>query len=105
MLVDLGTAPVEFLNIRMIVRLREHARDHPTLLGHAHALGGASRLDVFLLDVALVRGGHVGVSLEPRSFTPTPDIILAVSGMCPPHAQTKSRRRISAVAAVASAPG
>ena len=25
----------------LAMRLREHARDYPTLLGHAHALGGA----------------------------------------------------------------
>src|SRR5512144_323515 len=41
MLVDFGTSPIEFFNVGMIVRFRQHARDYPALLGHAHALGGA----------------------------------------------------------------
>src|SRR6188472_4620706 len=101
MLVDLRTAPVEFLNVWMVVRLRQHARDHTALLGHAHALGGTKRLNVLLLKTVFARGGHVG-SPEPRSLIS--DIILAVSGMCPPHAQTSSRRNISAVAAPAPVP-
>ena len=32
---------IEFLDVRVVVSGRQHARDDPTLLGHAHALGRA----------------------------------------------------------------
>jgi hypothetical protein len=40
-IVDLGAAPVEFFDVRMILRRCQHARDDAALLGHPHALGGA----------------------------------------------------------------
>ena len=44
--VDLGAAAIKLLDIGMIGRAGEHARDHAALLGHAHALGDAQRFDV-----------------------------------------------------------
>ena len=51
MLVDLGAAAVKLLDVRMIRRIREHARDHAALLGHAHALGDALRFDEIRLGL------------------------------------------------------
>ena len=36
-----GTTPIEFLDVRVVIRGRQHARNDPALLGHAHALGRA----------------------------------------------------------------
>src|SRR5262249_24374909 len=41
-----GTAPIELLNVRMIIGRRQYACDHSALLGHAHALVAASSFDV-----------------------------------------------------------
>ena len=41
-----GAAPIELLDVGMVVRRRQHARDDAALLGHAHALGGAQGFDV-----------------------------------------------------------
>src|SRR5262245_65680097 len=68
MFVHLRTTSKKLLHVRMIVGLRQDARDYTPLLGHTHALGGAKRLDILLLDVALARGGHDS-SLESREFT------------------------------------
>lgn len=105
MLVHFRAASVKFLNVWMIVGLGQHTRDHAPLLGHAHAFGGAKRLDVLSLDIALARGSHVNISLDTGFFTASLRIILAASGTCPPRAQTRSRRKISAVAAIAPGPG
>src|SRR5215831_16342159 len=44
LVVDRDAAPVEFLDVRMINRLRQHPGNDAALLGHAHAGGGAARL-------------------------------------------------------------
>src|SRR5689334_14189292 len=62
-LVDPGTALVELLDVRMVARLGEHARDHAPLPGHAHALGRAKRFDIAVWSLAFVRRWHV--SLPP----------------------------------------
>ena len=62
--VDLGAAPVQFLDVGMIVGARQHARDHAALLGHAHAFGGAQGLDISPFGDGLVRRGHDGVSVS-----------------------------------------
>src|SRR6187431_3838822 len=49
LVVDRYTAPVEFLDVRMVDRISQHARDHPALFGHAHAGGGAAGLDTGIL--------------------------------------------------------
>ena len=36
-----GATPVELLDVRVVIRGRQHACDDPALLGHAHALGRA----------------------------------------------------------------
>ena len=46
-LVDGGAAPVQLFDVGMILRCRQHPRDHAALLGHAHALGRAKRFDVY----------------------------------------------------------
>ena len=40
-------AAMQFLDVGMIGRHREHARDHAPLLGHAHALLGAQLFQTF----------------------------------------------------------
>ena len=40
-----GHAPMHFLDIGVIVRLRQDARDHPPLSGHPEAGIGAELLD------------------------------------------------------------
>src|SRR6516225_8418666 len=45
LVVDCDTTAIEFFHIGMIRGLRQHARDDAALLGHAHAGGGATRLD------------------------------------------------------------
>src|ERR1039457_2872058 len=57
-IVDLGAAPVQLLDIGMIVGPRQHARDGAALLGHAHALGGAQGLDISPVGDALVGRRH-----------------------------------------------
>jgi hypothetical protein len=37
---------MHFLDIRMVVGVRQHARDHPALIGHFHTLIGAKLFDV-----------------------------------------------------------
>ncbi len=56
--VDLGATPVQFLDVGMIVRPRQDARDGAALLGHAHAFGGAQGLDISPVGDALVGRGH-----------------------------------------------
>ena len=51
--VDLGAAPVEFLDVGMIVGPGQHARDGAALLGHAHAFGGAQGFDIAPVGDAL----------------------------------------------------
>src|SRR6202040_1469488 len=53
LVVDGDAAAIQFLDIRVIFRLRQHARDDAALLGHAHAGGGATRLYTGSLE----RGG------------------------------------------------
>src|SRR5207344_2833727 len=45
MLVDLGAAAVKLLNVWMVGRIGQHARDDAALIGHAHAFGDALRFD------------------------------------------------------------
>src|ERR1700692_1042533 len=54
LVVDGYATAVQFLDIGMIERLRQHARDHPALFGHSHASGGATRL----YTGGLERGGR-----------------------------------------------
>src|SRR5262249_47924091 len=54
--VDRRATPVEFLNVGMVVGRRQYARDHAALFGHAHALGGAERFDVFRFSSCLHGG-------------------------------------------------
>src|ERR1039458_3334319 len=56
--VDLGAAPIELLDVGMIVGPRQDARDGAALLGHAHAFGGAQSLDISPVGDALVGRGH-----------------------------------------------
>ena len=56
--VDLDAAPVELLDVGVVVGGRQHARDDAALLGHAHALGGAKRLDICPVRQAFFRCGH-----------------------------------------------
>src|SRR2546430_13271677 len=49
LVVDRDTAPVKFLDVWMVDRIGEHARDDTALFGHAHAGGGAARLDAGIL--------------------------------------------------------
>jgi hypothetical protein len=66
--IDLDAAAVQLLDIRMIVGARQHARDHPALLGHPHALGDALRLD----EVQFLRGQDHDPSLCFRVFPGEP---------------------------------
>ena len=45
LVVDRDAAAVQFLDVGMIDRLRQHPRDDAALFGHAHPGGGAARLD------------------------------------------------------------
>src|SRR3974390_3693609 len=54
--VDFGAAAVQFLDIRMVFRAREHARDNAPLFGHAHALGDAKSFDVSAFGEVFFRG-------------------------------------------------
>jgi len=45
MRIDGGSALVELLGIGMVGRIRQHARDHAALLGHAQAFLGAEFFD------------------------------------------------------------
>jgi hypothetical protein len=45
LVVHRDAAAIQFLDVGMIHGFRQHARDHPALLGHAHAGGGAARFD------------------------------------------------------------
>src|SRR5262249_15735075 len=58
LVIDRRAAAIQFLDIRVIVRFRQHARNHAALLGHAHAGGGAARLDAGRLGRRRWRGGR-----------------------------------------------
>ncbi|MEY9605191.1 hypothetical protein ABIF74_009883 [Bradyrhizobium japonicum] len=45
LVVDGDAAPVQFLDVGVVDRFRQHAGDDTALLGHAHAGGGAASLD------------------------------------------------------------
>src|SRR6188472_3001094 len=62
--IDLDAAPVQFLDVGMIDRIRQHPRDDATLLGHAHAGGGAACLDTGIL--VRRRGFQYGHGLGPK---------------------------------------
>jgi len=53
---------IKFFDIGMIIRLSKNARNDAALLGHAHPLGCAKSLDVFLLSDVPASSAH-GASL------------------------------------------
>lgn len=59
MWIDAGRAPIQFLDVGMIGGFLKHARDDPTLVGHAHALGDASRFDVLVWVLVWFYRGHI----------------------------------------------
>ena len=76
-------AAVQLLDVGMVVGLRQHARDHAALLGHAHALGGAQRLRCRWLWPRL---GHVADLRRLASSSDRPAVRTTVAR------QTRSRR-------------
>src|SRR5580692_11916896 len=64
LVVDRDTAAIQFLDVRVILRFRQHARNDPALLGHAHAGGSATRLDS--------SSGEHGIGFEHGHFKLSP---------------------------------
>src|SRR5712672_3667581 len=59
LVIDRDAAAIQFLDVRMIQSLRQHARDDAALFGHAHAGGGAARFDTGGLERGRgFQGGH-----------------------------------------------
>jgi len=71
LVVDRDTAPVEFLDVRISTESASTPRDHPALLGHAHAGGGAAGLDagIFYAQAGIsVRAWSQGFDADRGSF-------------------------------------
>jgi hypothetical protein len=50
LVVDRDAAAIKFLDVGMIDRLRQHARDDASLFGHAHSGGSAAGFDTGALE-------------------------------------------------------
>src|SRR3981189_761205 len=68
LVVDRDAAAIQFLDVGMIRRLRQHACDDAALLGHAHPGGGAAGFDTGGLERG--RGFQCGHRVSPRLTRP-----------------------------------